>query len=163
MGRYVSIAALLAGCGATLEDPSTSADLSGEPTATSYLSQLAKLDCDQAFKCKTSYPTNADVTFEQAWGRNPQECYALYLADLMPALVEADIVRGTIQFDPSAAAKCLAGTKLGTCSEYWKNGPDYANACDEAFKGQLSDGKTCAIDIECDSAFCDLSANVCAP
>ncbi|MDB4953377.1 MAG: hypothetical protein JWO36_946 [Myxococcales bacterium] len=134
-------------------------------SATQYLAQMDMKYCDEAFTCKASFPTNAGVTFTQAFGASASACYSDSAAQEMPATVEAEITAGKIHYDSSAAQQCLAGVAFGTCAAFWMNGPTMPAACDTVLVGTIADGAACVVDYDCSNvaSICDATTQKCGP
>lgn len=134
-------------------------------TATQFLDKLGHKDCDQAFTCKTSFPTDWGITFDEAFGATASECYAGWLDGWDPAQVEKQINAGTIKWNVADANDCIAGMTFGTCTEYWQDGPQMPDSCSTALYGTIADGQACVVDLECasDTSFCDETSRVCTP
>ena len=116
------------------------------------IEKMVKVDCDQAFACKASFPTNAGVTFEEAFGATASACYADGAEYYDAPAIQAAITAGKIDFDASAASACISGLSslaAPTCSTYWNEGPAYPNACGGVFTGKVADGAACTTDFEC--------------
>ncbi|HEY5946771.1 MAG TPA: hypothetical protein VIV40_14810 [Kofleriaceae bacterium] len=137
-----------------------STDTSG---VASFLHGMAVKYCDEAFTCKASFPTDAGVTFEQAFGASAMACYAD--ADMYnnAAAVAAQITAGTITWNPADAMTCLAGITFGTCAEFWMSGANQPAACATALVGHVADGAACVVDYECSNAssYCDATTKKC--
>jgi hypothetical protein len=137
-----------------------STDTSG---VANFLHEMGKKYCDQAFTCKASFPTDEGVTFEQAFGMSATECYAdADMYNNAPAVVAA-ITKGTITWNPSDAAACLAGITFPACAMYWMNGANESAACATALVGKIADGQACVVDFECASptSYCDDTSKKC--
>ena len=127
-----------------------------------FLDQLGVVQCDQAFVCRADFPPDVGVTFEQAIGTTPAECYADASAFYMPAQVEASIAAGRITYDESAAASCVAGITFGaTCTEFWQIGAQFPAACDQSLAGTIANGGTCSIDFDCTGVTSICNAGTC--
>lgn len=135
----------------------------GTMTATDFLTAMEMATCDNAFACKASFPTDAGVTFDQAFGTSQAACYAQAAQVDDPTGVEAAIAGGTIQFDGAAAADCAAGIAATACTTFWQAGLTLPAACDSAMLGTVADGGACTVDYECASAqsVCDPTAKTC--
>jgi hypothetical protein len=124
---------------------------------------MGKKFCDQAFMCKSTFPTTEGVTFEQAFGTSAMACYAD--ADMYnnATAVAAAITAGKITWNPTDAAACLAGITFPACAEYWMNGPNDVAACATALVGHVADGQACVVDYECSSvtSYCDETTKKC--
>jgi hypothetical protein len=134
----------------------------GGITATQYLTQMDQKDCDEAFACMASFPTDAGETFAQAFGTSAQDCYAQAASYDMAATVESEITAGKIHFDPAGAAACVASIMYGTCADYWANGPMEASACDTAMVGTVADGGACVVDDDCSNVQSICTSGKCA-
>ena len=134
-------------------------------TATQFLTQMEMKYCDEAFTCQASFPTDAGVTFADAFGASASVCYSDGAAYDMPAQVESEIAAGKIHFDGAAAAACVAGLQFGACTDFWANGGTYPAACDTALVGTIADGGACVVDYDCSSgtSVCDPTAHTCGP
>jgi hypothetical protein len=145
--------------------PGSGSDPGGGPpiSATEFVQQVGKHDCDDAFTCKASFPAMAGETFEMDFGATQSACYAMAAMADDPAKVEAAITAGKIKFDGQAAADCIAGIPAPTCSTYWTDGPDWPAACDTAMVGTVADGAACDIDFECATvtSYCDPTTMKC--
>lgn len=137
----------------------------GGITATAFLAGMAQKFCDEAFTCKSSFPTDEGVTFDQAFGASAAACVTDAETYDMPAQVEAQITAGKIQFNGTDAATCVNGITFGTCATFWSTGPDMPAACDTAMVGTVADGQACVVDYECSgaSSYCDPTAKKCTP
>jgi hypothetical protein len=137
-----------------------STDTSG---VANFLHEMGKKFCDQAFTCKASFPTDEGVTFEQAFGASAMACYAdADMYNNAPA-VAAAITKGTITWNPTDAAACLAGITFPACAMYWMNGANEPAACATALVGKIADGQACVVDFECASptSYCDETSKKC--
>lgn len=135
----------------------------GGMTATQFLAQMNDKYCTQAFACQASFPTDAGVTFTDAFGANVQACVAIGEQYDMPSAVEAAITAGTIHFNAADASACLGGITYPACAQFWDNGPNAPAACNTALVGTVADGGACATDYECSSAtsYCDETSKKC--
>ncbi len=185
MFRFTSILVLLAACAADVDDsgtenpnpntpnpnnpndpndPSMPGTPGGSMTSAEFLTAIGHKDCDDAFTCKANFPTDAGVTFTEAFGANQTACYADAAQYYNATAVQAAITAGKIAFDGTAAKTCVDGFKAPTCSTYWTQGPDYVTACDTAMVGKVATGATCAVDFECAGEnWCDDATKKCAP
>lgn len=132
-------------------------------SATDFLAQMAQKYCGEAFMCKASFPTDAGVTFDQAFGASAQACVADSAMYDMPAQVEAQITAGKIKYNGSDAAACVAGVTFPACTEFWQNGPTFPAACATAMVGTVADGGACITSYECSAAtsYCDATTKKC--
>ena len=124
-------------------------------TASQVLSKFGMVECDDAFACKASFPADAGVTFDQAFGASAAACYADAATYYNATAVEASITANKITFDATAAGACVAGfsgTAAPVCTSYWTNGPAFPDACGDVFTGKVADGATCTNDLECAGA-----------
>jgi len=169
MRRLLLLGVLVAGCGAQVGgqelpagDDDGKGDGSGDGTgdgggsgggelrAGDFLVELGVVQCDHAFLCRTDFPADVGVTFEEAVGNSAPDCYADANLSLMPAEVEASVAAGRIEYDALAAAGCLAGiTFAPTCPEYWQSGPQFPAVCGQSLIGTIEDGGSCTIDFDC--------------
>lgn len=135
----------------------------GSITATNFLAQMAQKFCDEAFTCKASFPTDAGVTFDDAFGASVQACVADSATYDMPAQVEAQITAGKIKYNGADAAACVAGITFPACTEFWANGPMFPAACATAMVGTVADGGACVVAYECSSptSYCDETTKKC--
>jgi hypothetical protein len=137
-----------------------STDTSG---VASFLHEMGKKYCDQAFACKASFPTDQGVTFEQAFGASAMACIAdADMYNNAPA-VAAAITGGTITWNPADATACLAGITFPACAQFWTDGANEPAACATALVGKVADGGACVIDFECAnlSSYCDETSKKC--
>jgi hypothetical protein len=119
--------------------------------------------CDEAFACKASFPTDAGVTFDEAFGASAMACYADSDASFDIPTIIAQIQAGTIVWNPSDADTCLAGITFGTCDEFWQQGGNEPAACGTALVGTVADGGACVSDWECVNlmSYCDETTKKC--
>lgn len=136
----------------------------GGLSASDYLTKIGMADCDQAFACKSTFPTDQGVTFEQAWGASQSACYAGSAPADMLSKVEFEITAGKIHYDASAAATCLSGIMPPNCATLWTDGPAYPDACGSTLVGTVADGGACVVDFDCSNvmSIC-LTTNKCGP
>lgn len=97
-------------------------------------------------------------------GFTPSELAAAEFTD--PDAFPARLVdlnrRGTMVFDPTQAAACLAAIAGANCGDLGKIRLDPAGACQRAFRGTVGLAQPCASSPECGpSRFCDGGAGVC--
>jgi hypothetical protein len=140
----------------------------GDPssmTATKFLDEVGRKFCDQAFSCKSSFPTDEGITFQEAFGATQQQCYADSLEWNEPQKVEQQIAAGKIKWSAADAAACLSGISFGSCSQFWNEGPNMPAACDTALVGTVADGGACVTHLECVNvySYCDDSTRKCTP
>ncbi len=129
----------------------------------SFVHGLGVKYCDEAFACKASFPTDAGITFDEAFGPSAMACYADNDASFdIPAIV-AQIQAGTILWNASDANTCLAGITFGTCEEFWQQGGNEPAACATALAGTIADGGACVTDWECVNlaSYCDETTKLC--
>lgn len=142
------------------QDPSTPG---GSMTPAAFLTAIGNKDCDDAFTCMASFPTDAGVTFTEAFGADKNACYADAAQYYDANAVQAAITAGKIAYDGNAAKACVDGFKAPTCGTYWAEGPDYAAACGTAMVGKVAAGAACTIDFECAGEnWCDDATKKCA-
>jgi hypothetical protein len=124
---------------------------------------MAQKYCDEAFMCKASFPADAGVTFDEAFGASAQACVADSATYDMPAQVEAKITAGTIKFNGADAAACVNGLTFPACDAFWQEGPMFPAACATAMVGTVADGGACVVDYECASftSYCDETTQKC--
>jgi len=131
---------------------------SGEQTSitpTSYLEQIAKIQCDQAYHCRDSFPADAGYVFEDVWSTSPEACVQSLLAQWQPMQIETEIAKDRIRFDGAAALACLSGVTFAACTDYWSRGIEWAEPCYHVVIGMVPNGGTCEIDYDCKSYYCD--------
>jgi hypothetical protein len=134
-------------------------------TATQFLATFAQKFCDEAFTCKASFPTDAGVTFADAFGASASACVSDSAAYDMPAIVEQQITAGKIKFNGTDAATCVNGLTFPACATFWTDGPNTPTACNTAMVGTVADGTACLVDYECSGAnsYCDPTGKKCTP
>jgi hypothetical protein len=147
----VLCAFVFAACGGDSIDTST---LDG------FLTGLPMKYCDQAFKCKANFPTDAEEKFEDIFGNTVQECYSQNQG-YDPMLVDARIQAGTIKWNPGDAEACLSGIMYPACDKYWMDGGTYPEACETALVGTIAVGGVCEIQLECAESYCDERTKKC--
>lgn len=180
MFRFTSILVLFAACAADVDDggtedpnpntpqmpgddPNDPSTPGGSMTAAEYLTALGKKDCDDAFTCQANFPTDAGVTFTEAFGATAMACYGEAAQYYNATAVQAAITAGKIAFDGTAAKACVDSFMAPACATYWTQGPDFATACDTAMVGKVATGATCAVDFECAGEnWCDDATKKCA-
>ena len=133
-------------------------------SAAEYMAGLGKAECDGAHMCKSSFPTDAGVTFEEAFGASANACYSMAAEYYDAAAVEASISAGKIDFDGVAAQECVRGITTPACGAFWNEGPSFPAACDDALVGNVANGAACTIDFECadPESICDETTAKCA-
>jgi hypothetical protein len=181
MFRFASILILFTACAADVGDTDTNPNPGSDPnnpskpddpsnptpggsmTAAEFLTAMGKKDCDDAFTCKANFPTDAGVTFPEAFGADVNACYTDAASYYNATAVQAAITAGKIAFDGTAAKACVDGFKAPTCTTYWTAGPDFVAACDTAMVGKVATGGACTIDFECAGEnWCDDTTKKCA-
>jgi len=130
-----------------------------------FLTKIGMADCDQAFTCKSTFPTDQGVTFEQAWGATQSACYAAESPADYLAKVGSEVSAGKIHYNASAAAACLAGITAPNCATLWTAGPAYPDACGTALVGTVADGGACVVDYDCSNlmSICIDTTSKCGP
>lgn len=122
-------------------------------TPAEVMTKMTKVDCDQAFSCKASFPTGQGVTFQQVFGANATECYAKLADEYYDATaIQASIAANKITYDATEGARCvteIAAMLPPVCGTYWQNGADFPDPCYDAMVGHVADGAACANDWEC--------------
>lgn len=142
-------------------NPNDPNDPGGGATASDVLDRIAKTECDQAFTCEASFPTEFGA-FADIFGASVDECYPLNAEYWNADAVEAAISGGTITFDQAAADECMAGAiTAAVCTTFWDEGPGIPDACWGAFAGTVANGGACTIDFECSEGSCG-QAGTCA-
>src|SRR5262245_44165785 len=91
----------------------------GTLAASDFVTQLAKLDCDEAFKCMASFPAMTGATFADLYGPDAATCYT---DNGPPDELQQEIAAGKIMYDAAAAATCAAGITYGDCASFWQDG-----------------------------------------
>lgn len=119
-------------------------------TATAFLTDLSKAECDKSFACKADWPTEYG-DFTEEFGADVNACIALGLEYYDAALIEASVTSGRVSFDATAAATCLSGLASATlaCNAYWEDGFEYPSECDVVVAGKVAEGSMCDYDLEC--------------
>lgn len=183
MFRFTSILVLFAACAADVDDggstenpnpntpgpgddpndPNDPPTPGGSMTAAEFLTAIGNKDCDDAFTCKASFPTDEGVTFDEVFGASATACYGDAAQYYNATAVQAAITAGKIVFDGTAAKACVDSFAAPTCSTYWTQGPDLADACGTAMVGKVATGGACAVDFECAGEnWCDDATKKCA-
>ena len=160
--------AALAGC-AGKAPPDNGTDILGAttaPTASEVVDRLGRLECDAAFACKASFPTDQGSTFNQTYGADVPACYADQASYYDAGKLEASITAGTIEYDETAAESCvsdLASIDTVSCPDMWDTGFELPDACNDVFAGTLDDGETCTNDFECagETSVCSAATKTC--
>jgi len=114
-----------------------------------FLTAIGHKECDDAFTCKANFPTDAGVTFAEAFGANAMACYTDAATYFNVTAIQASIGAGKIAYDGSAAKQCVDGMAAPTCATYWTQGPNAPAACDTAMVGKVAAGAACTNDFEC--------------
>jgi hypothetical protein len=129
-----------------------------------FITAFAQSECMEAHACRSSFPTDAGVTFEEIFGTSEAQCESLALEYYQPDAVRDAVNAGTILFDRNAATACLADLNWGTCDQYWNGQSPLPAACGQALVGTIADGGACMIDLECssDDSWCGDAGN-CEP
>lgn len=130
-------------------------------TPTGYLEKIAKIQCDQAFSCRASFPPDAGYVFEDVWSTSSEACVPQLLAQWQPMQIETEIAKGRIRFDGSAALACLDGVTFAQCPDYWNRGIEWAEACYHVVVGLVPSNGECEIDYDCQSYYCDTVSRRC--
>ena len=138
-------------------NPGNPGDPPGDPGMTTpttlsvgdFLTAIGHKECDDAFTCKANFPTDAGVTFAQAFGANAQACYTDAAMYFNVTAIQASITAGKIAYDSAAAKQCIDGMGAPTCATYWTQGPNSPAACDTAMVGKVAAGAACTNDFEC--------------
>ncbi len=181
------VALALAGCGAQLgEPPSPVSAMPGKGdgpgpapgpgssgggggsgsatpiTATRYLDGLASLDCNEAFMCQSSFPTDLGYEFSDVYSTSVQACNDLLITDWKPATTEDEIAQNRLGFDGVAAAECLPMITFGDCVDFFHSGPHWAAPCYQMFTPKVMKGGACALDASCTTGTCDPTTGTCS-
>ena len=130
-----------------------------DPGLAALLTAMGHSDCDDAFACKASFPSDAGGTFADAFGASATACYADSAGYYDPSTIQAQITAGKIMFNSSAAAMCVSGLAAAAppiCSTYWTMGPSQPAGCATALVGTVASGGACVTDFECTGElYCD--------
>jgi len=117
-----------------------------------FIASFALEECQHAHSCRNQFPTNAPVTFEQAFGADVVMCEAMALEFYQPEVVRDSVNAGRIIYNRPQAEACIGALDFGTCAQYFGGTSPLPAACDQALIGQLADGQQCNHDLECASA-----------
>ena len=178
--RLVGILVLVGGCVADVGDPTPPSNPippggnqgegsgsgegdSGSQTeinATEYLTEIAMIQCEQAFGCRATYPNDA-ATFEASWKTSVETCVANLQIAWRSNAIEGEIAKGRIDFDGTAAVSCLGGVAFGSCDTHWTSGIQWAQSCYSVLKGGVQLGGSCDSLYSCESYNCDLVEHKC--
>ena len=119
-------------------------------TATQVIEKISNTECDQAFACKSTFPTGQGATFDQVFGASTQACYTQNADYWNAPAVEAAITAGQIDFDETAATACMAGAVTQpACTAFWMQGPGVPAECWDAFTGKVAANGACETDFAC--------------
>jgi hypothetical protein len=130
----------------------------GGMSTADYLNAMGHKECDDAFTCKANFPTDAGVTFAEAFGANQTACYGDAAMYYDATKVQAAINAGKITFDGNKAKTCIDGWKAPVCTTYWNDGPNAPADCDSVMIGKVALGGACTIDFECSGDnYCEAS------
>ena len=130
-------------------------------TPTGYLRQIAGIYCNESFTCRADFPPDRGYTFEAQWGNSEPECVERLLTGWNPAAIETEIAKGRARYDGAAGVACLNGVSFGTCSDYWTNGIQWAEACYHVIVGLVPMGGACDNVYACASQACDATTHTC--
>jgi hypothetical protein len=142
------------------QDGARSNDGQSSITPTRYLEEIAKIQCEQAYGCRETYPFD-DTSFERIWSTSVTACTTTLLDGWNTSSIEIEIAKGQIEFDGTAAVACLGGVAFGSCSEHWQRGIQWAEACYHVLVGNVPAGGTCESSYACLSYQCDLATRRC--
>jgi hypothetical protein len=142
------------------EDGAGSNDSQSSITPTRYLEEIAKIQCEQAYSCRDTYPFD-DASFQRIWNTSVAACTTSVLASWNTGSIETEIAKGQIEFDGTAAVACLSGVAFGSCTEHWQRGIQWAEACYHVLVGSVPAGGSCESSYACLSFQCDLAARRC--
>lgn len=140
MRRLCTILVLLGGC-------------AGYGSAFSGSARIAEVRCEQAFTCRSAYPSEPAASHEARYGTNQQACAERLGPD--PARQDAwDAAEeaGELTYDKDAAKACVSALQGLACDTFWAD-PEPA-ACQDALQGTLPLDAGCDIDAVCSSGLC---------
>ncbi len=179
MKRLVGIVMLVGACVADVGDPTPPSNPippgqgagSGEEedeqsgsqteiTATAYLTEIAMIQCEQAFSCRATYPNDA-ATFDASYKTSIQACVANLQEAWGSNRIEMEIAKGRIVFDGTAAVSCLGGVAFGSCDTHWTSGIQWAPSCYSVMNGNVQVGGNCESLYSCASYNCDVAEQRC--
>jgi hypothetical protein len=116
-----------------------------------FIAAFSTEECTHAHACRAQFPTNAGVTFEQAFGNSIAMCVALADQFYQPDVVRASVGAGRIVYNQAQAEACIGALDFGTCAQYFSGTSPIPMSCGEALVGQIADGQQCNHDLECAS------------
>jgi hypothetical protein len=122
--------------------------------ATSYLTQIAMIQCQQAFNCRATYPSGS-TSFDTAWSTSVSSCVGVLQSAWAVGTIESEIAKGRIEYDGAAAVDCLAGVGFDACDTHWNNGIQWAESCYSVMVGNVPSGGSCESLYSCESYVCD--------
>jgi hypothetical protein len=181
MVRLVGILMLVGGCVADVGDPAPPSNpippgggqqgqgsdedngesgSQSEVSATDYLTEIAMIQCEQAFSCRATYPNDA-AAFEASWKTSVAACVANLQIAWGSNQIETEIAKGRIDFDGTAAVSCLGGVAFGSCDTHWTSGIQWAPSCYSVMNGNVQVGGNCDSLYSCTSYNCDLVEQRC--
>ncbi len=135
------------------------------PTVADVYQQAIQVDCDNAFRCRDSFPYPDQFT--STFGTSPSDC----VAKLEPSVVqteqqvEAAVAAGRIVYHPADAEACLAFVEGETCSDFWSSSTPLPSVCRTAFQGTVASQGACTISLDCatSGSQCTGTPMVCTP
>ena len=175
MSRFALLIAVAA-CGVEIGEPPGVPEEGGKGdgtgsgamplTATGFLTRIGTQFCDEAFRCKATYPEGA-TAFATDFGATTSECYTGAIAFYTPQLVEQSITAGRLTYNASSAKLCLSGIVYEPdCAVYWQvdQPKTFPSSCNTALLGTVADGGACTTDFDCANAgsLCDEATKQCA-
>ena len=152
----VSIVALVAACGGG----GGGGTLTAEEFAEDFPEEFATAVCKSAFQCpEKQNPAYGALLFGRTVSQ--EDCVdKLQSTDTSPVPID-DIESGLIEFDPEAAADCIAELEQrssGDACDIAFGATPLPESCLDAAKGTLANGETCASGDQCQSGSCDTTA-----
>src|SRR5438105_1874380 len=116
------------------------------PSATFAFVDGIKIDCDDAFRCRDSFP-DGDVLFQQYFGATDDDCVDGYLDRSQAYIdaVQASVDAARIIYSPDDAGVCLTAEQRLTCDGYWY-GAIAPPECATTFRGKVPTGGACTLD-----------------
>ncbi|MFT7518060.1 MAG: hypothetical protein ACI9MC_000184 [Kiritimatiellia bacterium] len=114
---------------------------------------IAETQCERAFVCTDSYPSDAPHTFESVYGTSIEDC----VERLSPDPADQDNYRasekaGDLVYSKSAAKSCVSIIEASGCDAFFAD--PAPGDCGGPFVGSVESGGTCSIDLACESSFC---------
>ncbi|MFK7928974.1 MAG: hypothetical protein AB8H79_12350 [Myxococcota bacterium] len=117
-------------------------------------SAIAEARCERVFSCESTYPSDAETPFADAWGASVEECEQRGAADPGRKSAWRDAEKsGALTYNKVDARACVVGLGLQACEAFWTD-PDPAG-CALAMQGTVARNGECNIDAACASGLCD--------